>query len=78
MAREANVFVRDPGFADQLRRELMRMIADGARRVGQRRWAGRPRLYKALNWVAYGVVRVAMGILGYGGNEWFRGGRRRR
>ena len=78
MAREANVFVRDPGFADQLRRELMGMIADGARRVGQRRWAGRPRLYKALNWVAYGVVRVAMGILGYGGNEWFRGGRRRR
>jgi len=53
------------------------MIADGARRVGQRRWAGRPRLYKALNWVAYGVVRVAMGILGYGGNEWFRGRRRR-
>ena len=24
-------------------------------------------------WVAYGIVRVAMGILGYGGNEWFRG-----
>jgi len=77
MAREANVFVRDPAFAEQLRRELMRMISDGARRVGQQRWAGRPRLYKATNWIAYGVVRVAMGILGYGGNEWFRGGRRR-
>ena len=22
--------------------------------------------------VAYGIVRVAMGILGYGGNEWWR------
>ena len=26
-----------------------------------------------MNWIAYGVVRVAMGILGYGGNEWLRG-----
>jgi cardiolipin synthase A/B len=78
MAREANVFVRDPGFADRLRVELLRMIRDGARRVGQRRWSRRPRLYKAMNWIAYAVVRVAMGILGYGGNEWFRSGRRRR
>lgn len=78
MAREANVFVRDPGFAGDLRRELMQMVRDGARRVGSKRWAGRPRLYKALNWVAYGVVRVAMGVLGFGGNEWFRTRRRRR
>jgi hypothetical protein len=27
-------------------------------------------------WVAYGVVRVAMGFMGYGGNEWWRGTRR--
>ena len=26
---------------------------------------------KALTWVAYGVVRVMMGFLGYGGGEWF-------
>ena len=31
-----------------------------------------------MNWIAYGIVRVAMGILGYGGNEWFRGPRKRR
>jgi len=78
MAREANVIVRDPAFAGRLRSELMRMIGEGTRRVGQRRWARRPPLYKALNWVAYGVVRVAMGLLGYGGNEWFRVGRRSR
>ncbi len=78
MAREANVFVRDPEFAGQLRQELVQMIKDGARRVAQKRWARRPRLYKALNWIAYGVVRVGMGILGYGGNEWFRVGRAKR
>jgi cardiolipin synthase len=73
MAREANVVVRDAGFAAQLRAELARMIGHGARPLGPQHWAGRPRAYKALVWFAYGVVRVAMGLMGYGGNEWFRG-----
>jgi cardiolipin synthase len=73
MAREANIIVRDAAFADQLRAELAQMIRSGARRVGPQHWAERPRAYKVVTWVAYGIVRVAMGILGYGGNEWFRG-----
>jgi cardiolipin synthase len=77
MAREANVFVRDPDFSTQLRDELLRMIEDGSRRVRPQHWALRPRVYKALVWVAYGIVRVGMGLLGYGGNEWFRGVRRK-
>jgi cardiolipin synthase A/B len=71
MAREANVFVRDPYFADQLRLELVQMVSDGARRVAPERWAGRGAIEKALTWIAYGIVRVGMGVLGYGGNEWF-------
>ena len=71
MAREANVFVRDPHFADQLRGELLRMIADGARRVVPERWAGRTNIEKALTWIAYGIVRIGMGVMGYGGNEWY-------
>ncbi len=78
MAREANVVVRDPFFSEQLRGELRQMIDEGARRVRPQHWALRPRLYKALVWTAYGIVRLAMGLLGYGGNEWFRGTRRRR
>ncbi len=78
MAREANVFVRDPYFSEQLRDELQRMIEHGARRVGPQHWALRPRVYKALVWTAYGIVRVGMGLLGYGGNEWFRGPRWKR
>jgi hypothetical protein len=35
-------------------------------------------LVKAMNWIAYGIVRVSMGLLGYGGNEWFRDTRQRR
>lgn len=71
MAREANVFVRDRGFAGELKHALADMIKTGARPVAPQHWKSRSRLYKAAIWVAYGVVRLAMGFLGYGGNEWF-------
>jgi cardiolipin synthase len=69
MAREANVFVRDPCFTDQLRLELLRMIETGTRHVEPQRWAERSPLVKAVTWIAYGVVRLGMGLLGYGGQE---------
>jgi len=72
MAREANVVVRDPFFSEQLRGELEKMMEEGARRVPPQHWALRPRAYKALLWIAYAVVRLMMGMVGYGGNEWFR------
>jgi cardiolipin synthase len=75
MAREANVVVRDPRFADRLRVELLAMIDGGAVRVAPQRWAERPRLEKAACWIAFGIVRVAMGFLGYGGREWWKGAR---
>jgi cardiolipin synthase len=77
MSREANLFVRGPDIAGQLRLELLQMIQTGARRVGPQHWAARSPLAKARSWIAYGIVRVAMGFLGYGGNEWWRGRRRR-
>ncbi|HTQ00231.1 MAG TPA: cardiolipin synthase ClsB [Casimicrobiaceae bacterium] len=71
MAREANVFVRDARFADQLRIELLSMIETGTRHVEPERWSGRNPIAKAVTWIAYGMVRVAMGLVGYGGDEWF-------
>jgi cardiolipin synthase len=78
MAREANVFVRDARFADRLRVELLAMIDSGARPVDAKRWLGRSLVSKAACWIAYGIVRVGMGFLGYGGNEWWRGKPRKR
>ncbi len=77
MAREANVFVRDRDFNAELKRQLRDMMAEGSRRVAAGDWNLRPRLYKAAIWVAYGIVRLAMGWLGYGGNEWFARGQKR-
>jgi len=70
-AREANIVVRDRGFATELRAELGAMIESGSQRVIHQDWQSRSRLYKAAIWIAYGIVRVAMGLLGYGGDEWF-------
>ena len=78
MAREANVFVRDARFADALRSELRAMIEGGARPVDPKRWLGRSIVSKAMNWIAYGIVRAGMGLLGYGGNEWWGGRPRKR
>lgn len=71
MAREANVIVRDRGFNAELKGHLRELIAHGSRRVGPDDWQSRPRIYKAAIWIAYGIVRLAMGWVGYGGNEWF-------
>jgi cardiolipin synthase len=78
MAREANVFVRDAVFASGLRDELVEMIDASSHAVPPQDWAQRSRLAKATNWIAYGVVRVGMGMLGYGGDEWWRSGLPRR
>ena len=78
MAREANVFVRDAHFANALRSELRAMIEGGARPVDPKRWLGRSIVSKAMNWIAYGIVRAGMGLLGYGGNEWWGGRPRKR
>jgi cardiolipin synthase len=71
MAREANVLVRDRKFAGELKRALVEMIETGASPVAPLHWRSRSRWYKAAIWVAYGIVRLAMGLVGYGGNEWF-------
>jgi hypothetical protein len=63
--------VRDRTFTTELKSALKEMIEHGARPVPAEHWQSRPRLYKAAIWVAYGIVRLAMGFLGYGGEEWF-------
>ena len=73
MAREANVFVRDAVFAHELREALAEMIETGSRPVPLQDWAHRSQVTKAANWMAYGVVRVGMGMLRYGRDEWWGG-----
>jgi hypothetical protein len=47
------------------------MITTGTQPIEPRRWSERSALAKAVTWIAYGVVRLGMGLLGYAGTDRF-------
>lgn len=64
LAREANVVVRDAGFADELRQSLRAAAKHGGRELRHRQWRSRPLHERVLRWLAYGVVRLMIGLAG--------------
>ena len=60
LAREANVFVRDDAFAAELRAHLLQAIAQQGRRVDPDMHRSRAIVPRALTWVAYALMRVAL------------------
>ena len=70
LAREANVVVRDPGFAAELRASLVETISAAAREVRaehQRKRSWGARLASAF---AYFLVRFMLGVTRYGGKQY--------
>jgi len=74
MAREANVVVHDQPFAMELLASLEDLTRHGGRRVHVRAWRQIAWWQRAASWLAYGVVRGAMGLAGFA-RGWDRGGR---
>ena len=66
MAKEANVFVDDAGFARQLRASVGEAIESGARQVRLRRWLRLAWWLRIRIRLAYGTARLLMAIAGYG------------
>lgn len=64
LAREANVVVHDEGFTAQLHASLMRALRTSAREMQRDDWHRAPRLIRLTSWLAYGLVRLALGMLG--------------
>lgn len=69
LAREANIVIQDEGFAAQLGASLAEAMRDGAREQLAAEWRRLPLLRRAANWLAYQLVRIAIGIAGYGGRH---------
>ena len=67
LAREANVVVDDRDFAHQLRASLNQAMSEGATELLRDEWHRLPRLHRFAAWLAYQVVRLAIGIAGYRG-----------
>ena len=67
LAREANVVVEDRAFAAALRRSLHGAMEKGATAVPKRRWFALPLWRRIPIWIAYGIARTAIGMVGFGG-----------
>lgn len=66
LSREANVIALDPRFATQLRHSVERHIEDGARELLPAQWQRLPWHSRLLRWTSYNLVRLAIGMAGYG------------
>ncbi len=65
LAREANVLVQDTAFASELRTDIISTIQEGAHRVSAQEWARGNLVKRIASWLAYGLVRVFLGVIGY-------------
>ena len=64
LAREANIIVKDKHFATELRTDIMQSIQDGAYHVLANEWSNRHIFKRFLSWLAYGLVRAFVGLIG--------------
>ena len=64
LAREANVIVRDAPFAKDLRERLRHAMAHEGRRLDPQRYAERPWRERALDRIAFGIMRAALWLTG--------------
>ena len=64
LAREANVVVHDREFAERLRASLGHALQRGAHAIQRQAWRHIPWYQRAASWVGYGLIRLAMGVVG--------------
>ena len=65
LAREANIVVKDKTFSAELHTDIMQSIQDGAYQVMPQEWMHRHIFKRFLSWLAYGLVRLFVGLIGY-------------
>lgn len=65
LAHEANVLVQNTAFANELRMDIEASINSGAHQVTPQSWAKGNILQRIASWVAYGLVRFFLGVIGY-------------
>ncbi len=64
LAYEANVMIQDTSFAQTLYADVASHIAQGAYPILPNEWQSRSRLQRIASWLAFGFVRVFLGIIG--------------
>jgi cardiolipin synthase len=69
LAREANVVLKNASFATELHDHLNQAMATGASEIIKQRWRNQFLPRRILNWLAYSLVRLMIGLAGYGGKH---------
>ena len=70
LAKEANLFVRDASFAKILTDDIETSIRRGARKIHPDSLQRLGWWQKAGRWCSYALVRLLVGITGYGPKHW--------
>ncbi|MGE5490008.1 MAG: cardiolipin synthase ClsB [Actinomycetota bacterium] len=70
LAKEGNIFVRDKRFAAELRTSLINAMAAGAEEIRRDDLKRMPLYSRLLRWVSYGLVRLMVGLAGFGPKHW--------
>jgi cardiolipin synthase len=65
LAREANVFIDDTGFAAELRKSLEEAMREGASALRPQAWERQPLARKLLIWTAYWIARNVISFFGF-------------
>jgi len=65
LAREADVFVDDAGFAGELRTQLDEAIRASATAIAPRRWRARSLIARLMILAGYGVARTLINLFGF-------------
>ena len=69
LAKEANLVALDHRFAAELRHSLGAAMRQGARELPRESWRQLSWPVRLLHWTSYHLVRIAIGISGYGGQH---------
>lgn len=69
LSREANIVVMNSAFAIELRTDIIASIRDGAYRISAHEWVRSNWMQRFASWLAYGVVRVFLGVIGFSNEQ---------
>lgn len=65
LAREANAIMLNRTFAQELRTDILKTIADGATQIHSEKWQHRHLMGRLASWLAYGGLRLFLGVIGF-------------
>ncbi len=65
LAREANIIIQDEAFARELYEDIVSLMQNGGLKITPQVWVKASILKRIASWIAYGAVRVLLGIIGH-------------